>query len=120
MGIHCNNDRFHSLVEMPKTEQNKFPLRCEFCDCSFSGRNRAKVWQHVGSQKHRNNRRLFRAKAAGMPKRDADETSGLAAVIGGSMPGVCQGLRLNSDLGKKTRVGSESQARFGKFIQDQN
>jgi len=102
--------RFHSLVEMPKTTENKFPLRCDFCNCTFVGRNRAKVWQHVGSQKHRNNRRLSRASAAGVPLREADdETSGLAATLGGSVAGVCHGLRLNSDFGKKSRVGSESQ-----------
>lgn len=84
-----------------------WPVFCEHCGKHFEGRNRAKMWQHVSSWDHR---KKMRASKSGNVE-DQKKVRGLQETILDAsssrvVPGTCNGLRLNSEQGKRTRIGS--------------
>ena len=90
----------------------KHPVFCKWCGKHFEGRNRARIWQHVASQDHR--ARFMKGKAEGGNELKKEEkVRGFQETILNSSclrvtKGKCSGLRLNSVLGQKTRLGSVS------------
>ena len=94
----CN---LHRLVILErKTHGKTFPVHCTVCDTVFCGRNRARVWQHVTGYQHRKRWRNVEMKM-GMP------VLGPENEMPSQVIGKCMGLRLGSDIGRKTRLGSD-------------
>ena len=98
----------HGLKVLPRnSEGKKKGIYCPHCDCSFEGPNRAKVKQHTDGQQHRSNWRG--AQAAPKVEASVEPQKGMHAETKEVKNGTCQGLRLGSSFGRKTRLGSDLQ-----------
>lgn len=102
--------RFHGLIVYPKgLYGKKHPVHCPHCKKMLEGRNRSKIWQHVSSQDHR---KLFNESQQNLEKKPIkDKVRSVQETIlhdscQSVVEGECNGLRLNSTLGVKTRLGS--------------
>lgn len=96
----------HGLKILPRnSEGKKKGIFCPHCDCSFEGPNRAKVKQHTDGQQHRSNWRG--AQMAPKVEASVEPRKGIHAETKEVKDGTCQGLRLGSSFGKKTRLGSD-------------
>lgn len=98
--------RFHDLrIGMKNTFDRTHPVWCPHCKKHFSGRNRAKIWQHVSGQEHRRAFNQHRRMQQPEPLQDRDPQPAQPNASAVS-PGTCSGLSLNSQLGQGTRLGS--------------
>ena len=83
------------------------PIYCKWCNKTFSGRNRAKIAQHTSGQEHR---RRWRSQEALGEAKAVDEDVKAEQAEGSPDPlplGKCLGLRLQGQLGRTTRLGSD-------------
>ena len=101
--------KLHGLVGLSKDESTKsYPVECKLCATVFSGRNRAKVWQHVSGAEHRRRWKLHLPKGAEEVKVEKDSKD--------LVLGKCLGLRLNSSIGRKTRIGSDLREVWDEYV----
>jgi hypothetical protein len=100
----------HGLTVLDKTASNKaFPVECSKCATIFSGRNRAKIWQHVRGSEHRRRWKTNVPRTAQHVKEEGDSKD--------MVLGKCKGLRLNSSIGRKTRIGGDLRPSWDVFVQ---
>jgi len=112
-----NKDQLIALHKLRKLDHHsngkKFPVKCEYCDTIFEGRNRAKIYQHTRGLEHR---RKWSASLQGAADPIADAEP-MDAVSNGVTRGTCKGLRLKSVFGKQTRLGSHMFEVWQEYVQ---
>lgn len=104
----------HNLKKLEKGAYGKkFPLFCGYCSKAFCGRNRAKVLQHVSGPEHRKKRACALQKVKKETEcEDGEQMKQKEAIIEPSLDTSfakmkCQGLRLKTEVGQSTRLGSD-------------
>ena len=106
----------HGMKMLVDTEEGKkYPAYCKFCRCTISAKGRAKVWQHVKGQEHR--ARKFKAEQCPVESVKVEPEDKVTKAI---EQGLCTGLRLNSSLGQKTRLGSDLRQTWEEFAKYQD
>ena len=106
----------HGLVPKPKnTNGHTHPVFCTHCSKYLQGRNKAKVWQHVSGQEHRarwaatkrlKEEDVEEEEACKQDVKQEKDAAGEDKAPTLSKYGACDGLVLNSELGRQTRLGS--------------
>ena len=92
----------HQLEVLEKKTNKKMnPVRCSWCDTVFEGRNKAKILQHVGGAEHRRRWKL-QGQICSVPSSTAQSDPDMDLKMG-----KCKGLRLQSSIGAKTRLGTD-------------
>ena len=98
----------HGMRKLPKGDDGRVnPVYCPHCNTTLEAKGRAKVWQHVRGQAHRALRNRAMQKEEGEDKEGPAKIEPADAQTLGVDKAHCQGLRLNSDLARNTRLGSD-------------
>ena len=104
----------HQLQVLPRgTFKKKFPIECCFCNTVFEGRNRAKVFQHTSGMEHR--RRWRKGVTKSMENKDKENNGAKDDCPHGV--GKCEGVRLNGEVGRQTRLGSDLRSCWDVYAQ---
>ena len=109
----------HGLVQLPRNSHGKrHPILCNHCQGQiFEGRNRAKIIQHIGGKEHRH--RWMKNRAEGI-EQPAPAVTSLHEETKELLEGQCQGLRLGSSFGQRTRLGSDLLPVWKTYVQYAN